>query len=204
MMQKYNINQTTLRIVGLYRSDYLKSLHVREIARETGVDVKAIHFQLKRLEKANILSSTLKGRNKEYSLNLSNSLTKHYLVLAEAYASITYLGRNFLVKRIIDELSEQIEGVIILFGSFAKEQTTEESDVDLFIITEEEVAVDVAKEIGDLTGRDINIKSANKMRFLRGLERKDPLMKEVISDHIVLKGMDNFCDILWYFYAGPR
>jgi len=204
MMQKYNINQTTLRIVGLYRSDYLKSLHVREIARETGVDVKAIHFQLKRLEKANVLSSILKGRNKEYSLNLSNSLTKYYLVLAEAYASVTYLGRNFLVKRIIDELSEQIEGVIILFGSFAKGQTTEESDVDLFIITGEEVAVDVAKEIGDLTGRDINIKSADKMRFLRGLERKDPLMKEVISDHIVLKGMDNFCDILWYFYAGPR
>ena len=204
MMQKYNINQTTLRIVGLYRSDYLKSLHVREIARETGVDVKAIHFQLKRLEKANILSSTLKGRNKEYSLNLGNLLTKYYLVLAEAYASITYLGRNFLVKRIIDELSEQIEGVIILFGSFAKERTTKESDVDLFIITEEEVAVDVAKEIGDLTGRDINIKSANKTRFLRGLERNDPLMKEVVSDHIVLKRIDNFCDTLWYFYARPR
>jgi len=204
MMQKYNINQTTLRIVGLYRSDYLKSLHVREIARETGVDVKAIHLQLKRLEKANVLSSTLKGRNKEYSLNLSNLLTKYYLVLAEAYASITYLGKNFLVKRIIDELSEQIEGVIILFGSYAKGQTTGESDIDLFIITEEEVAVDVAKEIGDLTGRDINIKSANKMRFLRGLERNDPLMKEVVSDHIVLKRIDNFCDTLWYFYARPR
>jgi len=204
MMQKYNINQTTLRVVGLYRSDYLKSLHVREIARETGVDVKAIHFQLKRLEKANLLSSTIKGRNKEYSLNLSNSLTKYYLVLAEAYASITYLERNFLVKRIIDELGEQIEGVIVLFGSFAKRQATEESDVDLFIITGEQIAVDLAKEIGDLTGRDISIKSANKMQFLRGLERRDPLVKEVVSDHVALKGIDDFCDILWYFYARPH
>jgi len=61
MMKEYNINQTTLRILGLYVSDY-KALHLRKVARETKVDVKAVQLQLKRLEKRNILSSIMKGR----------------------------------------------------------------------------------------------------------------------------------------------
>ena len=83
MMEEYNINQTTLKILGLYRSDYGRSLHLRQIARETKVDVKAIQLQLKRLERMNILSSLRKGRNKEYTVNLQNSIAKYYLMLAE-------------------------------------------------------------------------------------------------------------------------
>jgi predicted transcriptional regulator len=73
MMKKYNINQTTLKMLGLYRSNYDASFHVRAVARETNIDVKAIQLQLKMLEKINVVSSTQKGRNKEYSLNLDNT-----------------------------------------------------------------------------------------------------------------------------------
>jgi len=59
MLEEYNINQTTLKILGLYRSDYGRSMHLRKIARETKVDVKAVQLQLKRLERLNILSSVL-------------------------------------------------------------------------------------------------------------------------------------------------
>ncbi len=31
MLEKYNINQTTLKILDLYRDNYAKSLHLREI-----------------------------------------------------------------------------------------------------------------------------------------------------------------------------
>jgi hypothetical protein len=65
MMEEYNINQTTLKILGLYMSDYRRSLHLRQIAR--------VQLQLKRLKRMNILSSVRKGRNKEYSVNLQNS-----------------------------------------------------------------------------------------------------------------------------------
>ncbi|MHB8545492.1 MAG: hypothetical protein ACYDAJ_01835 [Nitrosotalea sp.] len=51
MLEEYNINQTTLKILGLYLDDYKKSLHLREISRETKIDVKAIQLQLKKLEK---------------------------------------------------------------------------------------------------------------------------------------------------------
>jgi len=202
MMEEYNINQTTLKILGLYSTDYSKSLHLREIARATKVDVKAVQLQLKRLEKINVLTSTLKGRNKECRLNLSNSITKYYMIMTEAFASINYLRKNFLIKKVVGEIGNQIEGVIVLFGSFAKSQTTKESDVDLFVIHRKKNHTNAAKEAGSLVGRTISIKSANKKQFMKGLEEKDPLINEVVSNHIILKGMDDFCDTMWLYYGG--
>lgn len=202
MLKEYNINQTTLKILGLYSNDYSKSLHLREIAREIQVDVKAVQLQLKRLEKMNILSSILKGRNKEYHLNLSNSITKHYIVMAETFASIRYLGKNFLIKKITDTIGNQIEGIIVLFGSFAKNQATKESDIDIFVISEKKPRSSAILEARDTVGRVISIKSSSKEQFMKRLEGRDPLVREVVSNHVILKGVDGFCDIMWRYYAG--
>ncbi len=203
MMEEYNINQTTLKILGLYRSDYRRSLHLRQIARETNVDVKAIQLQLKRLESMNILSSVLKGRNKEYTVNFGNSITRYYLMLAETFASVTYLAKNFLIKKIETEIGNRIEGTIILFGSFAKGEQKKESDVDLFIMDGKSGALskNTAGEIGDMVGRKISAKLGTKRQFLNGLEEGDPLIREVVSNHIVLRGVDDFCNLMWRYYA---
>ena len=201
MLEKYNINQTTLKILGLYASDYKMSLHLREIARETKVDVKAVQLQLKKLEKINILSGTLKGRNKEYCLNLGNSITKYYMILAEAFASIIYLGKYFEIKKLVAEMGNRIGDVLILFGSFAKGEMTEESDVDLFVIAEKNIDMNAVREAGSLIDREISVKSANKKQFLKGLMDGDPLIMEVVSSHVLLKGLDNFCSIMWRYYT---
>ncbi len=203
MMEEYNINQTTLKILGLYRSNYKRSLHLRQVARETNVDVKAIQLQLKRLESMNILSSVLKGRNKEYTVNFRNSITRYYLMLAETFASVTYLAKNFLIKKIETEIGNRIEGTIILFGSFAEGEQKKESDVDLFIIDGKSGALskNTAGEIGDMVGRKISAKLSTKRQFLNGLEEGDPLIREVVSNHIVLRGVDDFCNLMWLYYA---
>jgi hypothetical protein len=40
-----------------------------------------------------------------------------------------------------------------------------------------------------------------KTQFVQGLEKNDPLVREVTADHILLKGIDDFCEILWRYYA---
>jgi predicted nucleotidyltransferase len=205
MLEKYNINQTTLKILAVYRSDYRRSSHLREIAKETAVDVSPIHYQLERLEKMRVLFSALKGRNKEYSLNLGNLSVKYYMTLAETYTTVTYLEWNFLIKKITGELEAQIDGVIILFGSFAKGRATKNSDVDLFIVSEDESSLSgrAVREVQDLVGRKINVKSMNKAGFIKGFSNGDPLIREVVSDHVILKGIDEFCDMMWHIHARP-
>jgi len=206
MLEKYNINQTTLKILAVYRSDYRRLSHLREIAKETAVDVSPIHYQLERLEKMRVLFSALKGRNKEYSLNLGNLSVKYYMTLAETYTTVTYLERNFLIKKITGELEAQIDGVIILFGSFAKGRATKNSDVDLFIVSEDESSVygRAVREVQDLVGRKINVKSMNEAGFIKGFSNGEPLIREVVSDHVILKGIDKFCDMMWHIHARPR
>ena len=200
MLEEYNINQTTLKILGLYAGDYQKSFHLREIARETGVDVKTIHLQLKRLEKMNILSSTMKGRNKEHSLNLRNLAAKYYMVMAETLASVRFLQDNFVIKKVAGEI-DAVPSIVLLFGSFAKGRATKDSDIDLFVITDKRIDRNMMMEKGDLIGRAINIKSCTQAQFMKALQDRDPLILEVVSDHIVLKGVDEFCGILWRYHA---
>jgi predicted nucleotidyltransferase len=201
MLEEYNMTQTTLKIIALYRNNYKKSLHLREIARETKVDVKAVQLQLQKLESMNVLSSNVRGRNKEYTLNQSNIITKYFLSMAEAFTAITYTQKNFTLKKIINQLDPKISDPIILFGSFAKNTQTTESDIDLLIITDKKIDRKTINTISSLVNRDINIKSATEEQFLNGLRQKDPLIGEVIVDHIVLKGADKICDILWQYYA---
>lgn len=200
-MEKYNINKTTLKILGLFLGDYSRSMHVREIARDVGVDVKAVGLQLRRLENINVLSSIIKGRNKEYRLKLDNLVAKYYMILAETFASIRFLEKNFLIKRLMSETGDKLEGTTVLFGSFAKGEITEESDIDLFIISDRKPDADVIRETGSLIDREVNIKSTNMKQFLDGLMDNDPLMMEVVSNHIVLKGIDDYCEIMWRYNA---
>ncbi|MGI0046278.1 MAG: nucleotidyltransferase domain-containing protein [Nitrosotalea sp.] len=200
MLEEYNITQTTLKILNQYDDNYKKSLHLREIARKTKMDVKTIQLQLKKLEKINVLSSAIRGKNKEYVLNLDNVITKYYLIMGEIFSAIVYIQQNFLIKKIMTELESKVDGTLILFGSFAKGGYTKESDVDLFFISKKKIEKNIVHKITNLVGRDINIKSIDETKFLSGLRNKDPLVSEVVSNHIVLKGADKFCDMLWRYY----
>lgn len=202
MLEEYNINQTTFKILRLYAGDYARSLHLRQIARDVGVDVKAVQVQLKRLEKANILSSQVKGRNTEYRLNLGNSIARYCMVMAETFAATAYLQNNFLVKKVAGEARNLVDGPLLLFGSFAKGQQRKDSDIDLFAITDSKLDLKAFMEVGSLVNRAISVKSAGKARFMEGLRNRDPLIVEVVADHIILKGTDEFCDMMWVYHAG--
>ena len=200
MLEKTNITQTTLNIIHLYNDNYTKSLHLREIARKTKKDVNTTQHQLKKLEEIKVLSSTIKGKNKEYVLNLNNVITKYYLIMAETFAAIVYLQKNFIIKKVLVEIENKIDGPLILFGSFANVTYNNESDIDIFSIDGGKIENNMILKTARLIGRDINIKSTTKSKFSSSLKNNDPLIQEVISNHIVLRGVDEFCDIMWRYY----
>ena len=195
------INQTSTKILALFTTNYKTSSYLREIARETQVDVKAISLQLNRLEKKNILTSIQKGKNKEYSLNFGNYLTLYYLVLAECFVTIEYLDNNFEVKKLVSETAGNLGKTALLFGSFAKGNVTQDSGIDILIIDDNKPDLSIFKEMGSLLSREISIKCVSEKQFSAGLSNNDPLILEVVANHIILKGIDNLCNMLWQHYA---
>jgi predicted nucleotidyltransferase len=158
---------------------------------------------LKRLEELKILYSEKVGRNKQYMLNQDNILTKYYLTTTEELVTIDYLEKNFLIKKLAEHLNNiDTTNPLILFGSYAKDYATEESDIDLFCIGElAENQKNNIKNFETTYGKKINIKTATIENFNTGLRTGDLLIKEIIKNHIILRNSDPFVTILWRHYT---
>jgi predicted nucleotidyltransferase len=204
MVEKTTDNK--FRIINLFRSNYLSHFHVREIAKLTKKNHVTLLPHLKSLEKDKILTSKIAGKNKVYSLNFNNIITKNYLTISESLKTTTFFENFFLIKKITQAIFDlNIQGTLILFGSYAKETFNEDSDIDIFYlgkITDNEIKH--IKKAGRIYGKTINIKKSRLTNFESGLIKKDPLIIEIIKNHIILQNSEQFVNTLWRFYDGKR
>lgn len=191
-----------LRTLALYRGDYSTSLHLRAIAKLLSTSHMTLLPYLKQLEELKILVSERVGRNKQYLLNKDNILTKYYLITTEEIVTIDYLEKTFLIKKLADHLNNIDTGnPLILFGSYAKNYATEESDIDLFSIGKlAENQLNHIKKFEATFGVKINVKTATPENFKAGLRTGNILIKEIVKNHIILCNPDPFVTMLWRYH----
>jgi predicted nucleotidyltransferase len=190
------------RILSLYRTDYTANLHMRAMAKLLGTSHMTLLPHLKRLEETKILQTETVGKNKQYTLNKNNLLTKFYLIVTEGFVTIAYLQKTLIIKKLAEHLNNiGIQNPLILFGSYAKGYATEESDIDLFSIGKltENQQTNI-KKFEATFGKKINIKAATAENFQAGLRTGDILIKEVVANHIVICNPDPFVTMLWRQY----
>ncbi|MBI1970447.1 hypothetical protein HYS47_01745, partial [Candidatus Woesearchaeota archaeon] len=95
---------TKLGIISLFKSDYLAQFHVREMAQLIKKNHVTLLPHLKDLEKDRILIAKTVGKNKAYSLNFENIITKAYVTLSETVGAIVFFEQVFLIKKITKEI----------------------------------------------------------------------------------------------------
>jgi len=197
------ITNKIFKTLTLYRCDYSSSLHIRAMAKLIGTSHVGLLPYLKHLEELKILNSENAGRNKQYTLNKDNILTKYYLMTTEELATIDYLEKTFLIKKLAEHLSNiDFSTSLILFGSYAKGYATEESDIDLFSIGKlTETQQTHIKKFEAVYGKKINLKTATAENFGTGLRTGDILIREVVANHIVISNPDPFVTLLWRYYV---
>ncbi|MCW4003635.1 MAG: nucleotidyltransferase domain-containing protein [Candidatus Bathyarchaeota archaeon] len=193
----------SFRILALYRTDYAASLHARAMAKLLNTSHMTLLPHLKKLEQHKILQSKKEGRNKQYTLNKDNILTKHHLTITEELTTIAYLQKNFLIKKLAEHLTNtDTANPLVLFGSYAKDYATEESDIDLLIIGKlAPNQLSRIKKFETTFGKTINIKTATADNFNTGLRTGDILIKEIVRNHIILQNADPFVTTLWRFHT---
>jgi predicted nucleotidyltransferase len=191
------------KILSLFRTDYTTSLHVRAMANLLNISHMTLLPHLKQLENLKILQSSKAGRNKNYSLNQNNILTKYYLTTTEELVTIEYLEKNHLIKKLAEHLNNlDTPNPMILFGSYADNSATEESDIDLFTIeTLTKNQTSHIKKFQATYGKKINIKTATTENFNKALRTSDTLIKEIIRKHIILRNPDPFTTMLWRYHV---
>ena len=191
------------KALSLFRTDYTTSLHVRAMANLLDLSHMTLLPHLNRLEELKILQSAKIGRNKHYRLNQDNILTKYYLTTTEELVTIEYLEKNQFIRKLAERLNSlDTPNPLILFGSYADNSATDESDIDLFCIgTLTKGQTNYIKKFEATFGKKINIKTAKTENFNTGLRTGDILIKEVVRNHIILSNPDPFVTMLWSVYV---
>ena len=100
-MYKNRYNES--KVIGLYTQGLTRSFYLREIAGLAKLPLKTAQDILKSLEKDNILTSKVRGKNKYFRLNLDNLLTKFFLLQAEINKTQVFLKGHPTIKTFLKE-----------------------------------------------------------------------------------------------------
>lgn len=182
MYNKLNITENHLRILALFTNGY-PQLHIRDIARQLDLAPRTAQLILDNLSKRGILTYEIKGKTMIYQVQI-NEISEYYLCLAESYKKTAFLNKHFNLTPLAQKL--QVQGIAIIFGSYAKNLQKKHSDIDLFITGT--YNKEVIKEFEKINQIEIDVKNYP----LDAFNTTDVLLKEIIQNHIILSGQESF------------
>ncbi|MFH1308267.1 MAG: helix-turn-helix domain-containing protein [archaeon] len=183
------LNDNAFKILAEFSSDYSKRIYGGQVAKKLKMNQKTVSNILNSLEKQNILKYSTEGKNKYYFLNRLDPQIQDILKIIEIGRKNDFIKRYAKIKELLIELEKRASGMLVIFGSYANFTSNEKSDLDVFLIGK-------IKELEDLDekyGIKINLVKSGKDKF----NKEDIFIKEVMKNHIVLKGVEEFIDLIW-------
>lgn len=160
--------------------DYANKYHVRDLARALTYDVSLISRNLKELEKIGLVTHEEVGNLVYYQSNMKNVLTRQLKIC------FTLMEIQNLVHSL-----QSIATTIILYGSCARGEDTQQSDIDLFIETQDKMTVEaimdtyrkkVTREISPIVLTPDEIYA---------MKKDDKSLYDQINQGIILKSEEN-------------
>jgi len=182
------------QIIEQLTGNYEQEIYGRELIGKVSMSQKGIALALKELEKQGILKSKKKGSMKFYSLNLNYPHIKEIISITETMRKIRFLSK----KRKIAHIFKDDSRIVGIFGSYAKKTHKLESDIDVFIVGKKQKQ-DYNKK-GKAFDLNISIKYFTQEEFKNLLSEKNNLLKEIVKNHIIVFGIEEFINTIWSSY----
>jgi predicted nucleotidyltransferase len=158
-----------------------KPVHVREIARRIRSSPATVARLMDRMLKENAVDHQMQGRNKVFFLK-DNLQARNTLYSAERYKLAKLVAKYPELGIILDDTAKAAAGkMVVLFGSYAKFSARQDSDIDIYVSTEDRR---VKASVEGVNSR-ISVKIG---RF----DISSPLIREIVKDHVIIRGIDEF------------
>lgn len=176
------------RVLGLLLLRPDEALHVREVARRTGLPQGTLARELKRLAEVGLLKREQRGNQLLYGANRASPIFEEVAGILRKTS-----GLADVIAEALAPLSARID-IAFIFGSVARAAEKAESDVDVLIIG----SIDFGKVIDALhpaqqqLGREINPKVFPPREWQTKLKAKNAFVRDVIGrQKIFLIGSDD-------------
>ena len=175
VLRRLFTSEARVRILDLFMTSP-DDLHVREVARRTGLNLNSVRRELENLETAGLLTSTRKGNLKLYTADHRSPIHEE---LKRIVLKTTGLGdtlRTQLVK------TGTVETAFI-YGSYAQGDETPRSDIDLLIIgnIDQTKATSIFEKLEKQLSREINYTILTPHEFLERKKKHDPFITEILK-----------------------
>lgn len=160
--------------------------HLRQIAKDLKINHMTIKRHLDLMVKENVLDVKEEGKNNVFSIK--SSIEAHSAVLAaEIYRLGKFVRKHPELKRELLEL-KKLQPMVVIFGSYAKETETKDSDIDIFIETQDAKIKNFVSGLNDKFSVKIGKYDKNGL-----------LIKEIEKNHIIVKGFEKFYEKSGFF-----
>lgn len=183
-----------LQIIDFLWRNQEKAFTINEIAKQLNGTYSHINRVVLRLVKEHIVFKKTVGHAFQCSLNKQSEKTKALVLLSEISRKEEYYQKHGKFKLLFDDFLKELPKdvlFVVLFGSYAKGTFTKESDIDLLIVinTKEDITSALRKII-TLYGKEISPLLLTKKELQQ--RKEEPLIKEIIKNHIVISGAEGF------------
>ena len=180
-MDKLFGSKTRVALLAKLLMDTDKSFYLRELSRELKIPYGMVYKEEKNLVSLGIVREDKKGKVTLVSINRDLPYFAELKNLIIKTVGFGYLLRNLLSK---------LKGIqfALVYGSFASGEESESSDVDLLIVgnLSEEKILDVTSLVEKEVGREVNYILWSKEEFIRRVESKHHLLREIVNKPIIM------------------
>lgn len=162
--------------------------HVRGIANKLGVNHMLIARKVKELSNANVIDYVQEGKNKTFFLK-KTAEARAFVFMAENYKTLQTINKYPALRSVIEKIQRDPRiHLALLFGSYAKNIASKDSDIDVYVETSDR---NLRKELKMLDSK-LSVK-------IGSYERDNPLVKEIEKYHVTLKGIEYFYEKNQFF-----
>ena len=179
-----------LEVLGLYLGDYKREVYGRGVVKELKLSQRTIAQMFRSLENVGILRSRKKGSMVFYKLNPDFTEIKDILFMVEMQRKFIFLKKHRKVAHVFKDDSR----VVGIYGSYAKGKEKKSSDLDVFIVGSKG---DKYVSLGKTYGLKLDVKYFTKRQFKQLLRKKNPLVMEILSNHVLINGVEQFVSSVW-------
>jgi len=159
-----------------------RAYHLSELRRLTGLGSGSLQREVNRLADAGLIHSKIVGNQRLISANCDTSGFNELHHLTHKV-----LGAEPLIRQALQPITEKID-MALLYGSFAKQSETAESDIDIMLVGRDLALREILEQlipVEEVLGRKINPTCYTNQEFMQRLSDMDSFVRRVLDQPVI-------------------
>lgn len=156
----------------------------------------SVHRALTALVKVGLVSTEARPPAIIYRANRAHVLWPVVELALSARTRAFEEIREFCAENIPQEVPKEFQVSVIVYGSVARRESTQDSDLDLFLVYpdsfDDDARADFSYRIAEhaerVTGNETQVYSVERTELERRIAQEDPLVMNVLADGILIFG----------------